>query len=143
MNVIVQILTVFCAASIFIGALYIICPTGEMNKSIKYVLSLAFLLTVVTAAGITIKSNDFDLKIPETDFSQSDKLDVAAAEYVYSYALNAAGINFSKITVCTDNSEDGSIVISKVIICSDCEKTRILQALGEAAMNFEVEIINE
>jgi len=143
MNTLTQLITTFCAACIFIGALYIVCPNGEMNKSVKYILSLAFLLTVITATGITVKKGNFNLEIPQYQAVQSEQLDTASAEYAYAYVLRAADINFSKITVCTDKTNDGSIVISKVIICSDCEETRILQALGEAAKNFEVEVINE
>lgn len=143
MNMLSQFLTSFCAASIFIGALYMICPDGAMSKSVKYVLSLAFLLTVIAAVGITVKHTDFDFNITQYEVTDTELLDTAAAEYAYTYALNAADINFSKITVCTDKTADGSIVISKVIIYSDCEKSRILSVLGEATNNFEVEIINE
>lgn len=143
MNVLREVITAFCAASIFIGALYIICPDGVMNKSVKYILSLIFLITIVTATGITVKKADFNFNIPEYNEANAEPLDVAAAEYAYAYALQAADINFSKITVCTDKTQNGSIVINKVIICSTCEKSQILQALGEVSTNFEVEIINE
>ncbi len=138
-----QAITAFCAACVFIGALYIICPEGEMNKSVKYLLSLCFLISIIAAAGVTIKRLDIQVALPEQKVLQAEDMEIYTAEFVYKYALEKAGINFSKITVCTDKTEDGSIVISKVIIYSDCEKEKILLALGQAAENFEVEIINE
>ncbi len=143
MNILTQLLTTFCVACVFIGALYIVCPDMEMGKSVKYLLSLVFLITVITATGFTVKKADINFEMPQYEISETERLDTAAAEYAYAYVLRANDINFSKITVCTDKIADGSIVISKVIICSDCEKARILQALGDAAKNFEVEIINE
>lgn len=143
MNIFSQLITAFCASCIFIGALLMICPDGAVSKSVKYVLALAFLLSVMAATGITVKKADFKIKMPETQQSDTAALDAASAKYVYAYALTKAGINFKEITVCTDKDENGSIIISKIIIYSDCESTRIKQALGEAAQNYEVEIINE
>lgn len=132
-----------CAASLCFGALYAVCPDGKMSKSVRYVFSLCFLLVLVTAAGISIKKSDFSFESYAADIPDTQSIDTAAARYVYSKALESAGIEFSQIIVFTDNSDDGSISISKVLIYSDCDKTRILDALGEAAENFEVEIKNE
>ena len=87
----------------------------------------------------------WDFEMPEfrLDYADSASLQISAAEYVYEYALNEADIDFSKITVCTDNSENSSISINKVIIYTDCEKSRVLAALAEVAENTEVEIIND
>jgi len=142
MNILSSILVSFCAACIFIGALYMLCPDGTMSKTVKYILGLVFLVSVISAAGITVKMPDIDFSPPDT-VNQSARLDTASAKYVYSYILENAGIDFSEITVCTDKSADGSIIISKVIIRSDCERERILSVLGEAGKNHEVEIINE
>ena len=113
-------LTSLCAASVFIGAVHLICPDGNMGKPVKYVLSLD------AAAEVS-----------------DEELKTASAKYVYEQALKSNKINFTEITVCTDKTEDGSIVISKVIIFSDCAEERIRAALGEAAQNIEVEIVNE
>lgn len=143
MNTLTSLLTAFCASCVFIGALYMLCPDGVMSKAVKYILGLVFLLSVIAAAGITVKTPDIDFSFPQSVYEDTASLDAASAEYVYSYALQSAGIDFSQITVCTDKTADGSIIISKVIIRSDCERERILSALGEAAKNYEVEIINE
>lgn len=136
-------ITAFCAGCVLIGTLHIICPDGAMSKPVKYVLSLVFMLIIISAAGITVKKADFDFKIPSSDSEDTGALDIAAAEYVYARLLESAGINFTKITVCTDKSDDGSIIISKVIIYSDCDRLKITEALSVVAENYEVEVINE
>ncbi len=132
----------FCVSAVFIGALLIICPNGQMAKSVKYVLSLAFTLLIISSA---LKIDfDFNLK-PDTEAinSHTEALDIKSAEYVYSHCLKAANIEFSKISVLTNKTEDERIVISKVLIFSKEDKNKILSALSVVAQNFEVEIINE
>lgn len=132
----------FCLSAIFIGALLIICPNGQMSKSIKYILSLVFTLLIISSA---VKI-DFNLDFtPNTNVinSHAEVINTHSAVYVYSQCLKAAKIEFSKISVLTNKSDDGSIVISKVLIFSKEDKNKILLALGEVAQNFEVEIINE
>lgn len=143
MNIFSSFTAAFCSASVFIGALYMLCPDGVISKSLKYILGLVFILSVISAAAIAVGKWDFKMPEINTDYEDSYTLQTSAAEYVYAYALTDAGIDFSKITVCTDKSENGSISINKVIICTDCEKSRVLAVLGEAAENIEVEIIND
>lgn len=132
-----------CAACIFIGAVHLICPDGPLEKSVKYILSLAFLATVISVIGFSAPkiSAEFDF---QNEFSPDTvSLDKAAAEYVYGAALASAGIEFSKINVCTDKIDSGSIIISKVIIYSNSNEWEIRKALGAAAEMKEVEIIND
>lgn len=126
-----------------IGAFYMLCPDGSMGKSVRYILSLCFIVSVLAATSFNIG----DIKI-NTDYSLPDivtqeSMQTAAAEYTYAAALEKAGINFRKITVCTDKTESGSIIISRVIVYSDCEAAKIREALGAVAENYKVEIINE
>ena len=54
-----------------------------------------------------------------------------------------SGIEFNEIEIYTDKDETNSISINKVVIYTACTKQAVLEALGEAAENIEVEIINE
>lgn len=136
-------LTAFCAALVFIGAMHLISPDGIMLKPVKYILSLVFLVTVITAAGLLQKDFDSGITFETEIATDSGELNTSAAKYVYQQALKAAQINFSEITVCTDKTEDGGIVISKLIIYSDSTEERIRTALGAAAEKIEVEVVNE
>ncbi len=133
----------FCTGCILIGALYIICPDGAISKPIKHLFSLVFLIVIISAANIPLKSIDFSLP-PVTDASTNyEDMQIFAAEYVFSQALTSKNINFSKISICTDKTEDGSIVITKVIIVSNEPREKIIEALDVLAENREVEIQNE
>lgn len=143
MNWLNSIILSVCAASVCIGALYIICPTGKISKSVRYTFSLCFLLILISSVGITIKKSDLSFDIAKTGEINTEEIDIAAAEYTYGLALKNAGINFSKIEVLTDNSNGDSIVISRLVIYSDNDRQRILSALGSATENFEVVVINE
>ena len=132
-----------CTACVFIGVTHLICPDGNLEKPVKYILSLVFLVTVISAAGLLKGEFSSDISFEVSAEASDEELSAASARYVYEQALRASEINFTEITVCTDKTEDGSIVISKVIIYSDCEKERIRAALGEADENTEVEIVNE
>lgn len=143
MNYIYSFLSAFCVACILIGCLYIICPEGKLSKPIKYIFSLIFIVIIISCSKIPFFSKQIDLNTPDINTSTYDELQISSAKYVYAYTLRSQKINFSEITVCTDKLEDGSIVISKVIIFSDCEKEKILNALGGLKETREVEIINE
>ena len=132
-----------CAAGICFGALYILCPAGKMSKSVRYIFSLCFLLIIITATSITVKKAEFNFDFNNQTETNIENSQITIAEYTYGLALRKAGIDFSKITVFTDNLKEESISISKVLIYSDSSRQRIITALGEAAENFEVEVINE
>ena len=132
----------FCAAAVFIGALYMLCPDGAMQKPIKYLVSLLFLLSVISVAGITVKNAELnlDFTLPQTD---STDLEIKNAEYVYAFALRNADIGFREIEIFTTKADDGGIIINKVIVHSDCERQKIVDALSEATKNIEVEVVND
>ena len=136
-------LTALCTACVFICAVHLICPDGSLGKPVKYVLSLVFLVTIISAAGFLKGGFNTDITFNTASEVSDEELKAASARYVYEQVLKSNQINFTEITVCTDKTEDGGIVISKVIIYSDCNKERVLAALGKAAKSLEVEIVNE
>jgi len=132
-----------CAASICLGALYIICPDGKMSKSVKYVFSLCFLLIIISAAGINIKKADFDFEFKSDNEIDISDNEIASAKFVYSMALKNAGIEFYEIEISTDNSIKNGISISEIIVYTNSSESEIIAALGQAAENIEVIVINE
>ncbi len=143
MNFIISFLTSFCAGCVLIGCLYIICPEGNLSKPIKYILSLLFVVIIISCAKVTFKGDDITFTQPEINIQSTDELQISSAKYVFEYTLKANQINFESITVCTDKLPDGSIIINKVLIYTDCEKEKVLKALDELRLTREVEIINE
>ena len=136
-------ITAFCTAGICFGALYIISPSGKMEKSVKYILSLCFLLIILTVAGIELKSVDFQVDFSNIVSHDTTDLKNETAEYVFKIALRNAGIDFKEISVFTDNSKTDSISCTKVKIITDCNREMVVSALGGEKEDFEVEVINE
>lgn len=138
-----QFFTSFCVGCVLIGALYIICPDGAISKTVKYVFSLIFLLIIISAANIPLKNINLDVFSPQNSVADSEDMQIAAAEYVFSHTLKSQNVNFSKISIFTDKTDNSSIVITKVVIATQEQPEKVKKALGELAKNREVEIVNE
>lgn len=143
MNWLTSVITAFCVSSVFLGALFILCPKGNVSNSVKYVLSLVFLVSVISAAGVGVKKADFSFEDFSSQSVSADILEHLNIKLAFEEILQKNGISFKEITVFTDKLEAGGISINKVIIRSDCEKEKIIAALGEELKTIEVEVINE
>ena len=143
MTFINSFLTAFCVACILMGCLYIICPEGKLSKPLQYILSLLFIVIIISCVKLPFSNEKIDFEAPEIATESYEELQISSAKYVYTYAVSSAGIKFKEMNFYTDKSEDGSIVINKVVINSDCREQEILKALGTLANAREVEIINE
>jgi hypothetical protein len=143
MNWFNSLITAFCTAGICFGALFIISPSGKMERSVKYVLSLCFLIIVITISGVKMKMSDFDINFNTVSSVDADELENSATEYTIALVLQKAGIDFREIYVSTDNLETDGISCTKVKIYTDCDRQKIVNILGEETENFKVEVINE
>lgn len=143
MNWFNSLITAFCTAGICFGALFIISPSGKMERSVKYVLSLCFLVMVIAISGVKIKMSDFNIDFNSISSVDSEELKNSATEYTVALSLQKAGIDFREIYVSTDNLEIDGISCTKVKIYTDCDKQKIINILGEETENFKVEVINE
>ncbi len=143
MNWLSSLITSLSACSICYGALLLICPCGNMKTSVKYIVSLCYLMAIISITGITIKRSDISFSLPTVSYQSSEELQISALEYTFSLALENAGIEFKEINVFTDNLSEGSISITKVQIYSNCPRQKILAALDAQNSDFEVEVINE
>lgn len=131
----------FCSSCILLGFLYMLCPSGSMGASVKYVFCLCFVCCIIGAV----------LAIPKPDFSYFDKGDTSeilteqntavTAEAVFGEALRQQNINFRKIVVDTNKMRDESIIISKVTVYSGEDAEKIIQAIGSDS--YEVCVLNE
>ncbi len=143
MNWLNSIITAFCTAGICFGALMIICPNGKLQKSVRFTISLCFLLIIISVVGVKVNLDEFNFDFEITSSVDTADLENSAAEYTFSLALKNAGIEFDKISVFTDNSSSDSIGFTVVEIYSQCDRQRILNALGGERQGLEVKVINE
>ena len=129
----------FCGVCVAAGGLYMLLPENKMTKTVKYVIVL-----VIISAFIGLFSVNFNISIPDRTAEtgaytgyDSEKMITA----VFEKALRLKNIEFEKITVFTDKSKEGSIVITKIQIYSRESRERIISAIGNSE-DYEVEIIN-
>ncbi len=138
-----SLVTAFCAAGICFGAIFIICPNGKMERSVKYAVSLCFLLIIITISGVRVKITDFQIDFNNTVSVDTEKLENATLEYTITLALKNAKIEFREIYVSTDNLPNGGISCTKVKVYTACDRQTVVNALGGESEDFEVEVINE
>ena len=143
MNALNSFITAVCAACVIIGAAYLICPDGSMQKPVKYVLSLVFIAVIISAVPIARVKFDLNFNAYEYSEKTEDELLISGAEYVYGSVLKKAGVNFNKITVCTDKTESGGISIIKIAVSTNEPEYKVKEALNAAGVNYEVTVKNE
>lgn len=143
MNALNSFITAVCAACVIIGAAYLICPDGSMQKPVKYVLSLVFIAVIISAVPIARVKFDLNFNAYEYSEKTEDELLISGTEYVYGSVLKKAGVNFNKITVCTDKTESGGISIIKIAVSTNEPEYKVKEALNAAGVNYEVTVQNE
>ncbi len=126
----------FCVACVFAGGIKILLPEGGASRAVKYMLSLFMLCCML---GVTVGFGDVDFNFNSSLEIQNEELSALAAEQTFSAALSKAGIEFSKITVCTDKTETGRIVISEVVVYSNGDEQKISQLIGSEEYAVRVE----
>ncbi len=142
MRFLTDILLALCVSSVFIGVLFLISPDGNLKNSVKYALSLAFIISVTASVSIGDFGFDFSPDIAEPNISY-EEMAVANAKLVYGETLKQSGINFQDILVFTDKDEFDNIKIIKVVIRTDEAPSAIKEALKEVCDNIEVVVENE
>ena len=131
----------FCVACTLLGLLYILCPSGNMSASVRYVFCLCFVCCVVGSA-ISIPSPDFSMfNKPNTTNILTEQNVAVTAQTIFCEALRKKNINFRKIVVDTNKLEDDSIIISKITVYTSESPQVIMDTLDSDG--YEVVIIDE
>ena len=141
MNAIKGFIISFCSSSIVLGFLFMLCPSGSISKSVKYIFCLCLMCCVVASASM-LKEPDFSFFSKDSQGEILTEKNVAVtAQMIFSEALTKEKINFRKITVDTNKLADGSITIDKVIVYTSESLITITQLIGSES--YEVIVINE
>lgn len=133
----------FCTVGIGLGAFILLCPAGKFEKTVRYVLGVVFLICVLSFVPILKSVSMPKISASSNLFAFSESLSVTAFRLTLETALKENQINFKDLTVCTDISENGSIVIYKVVIKTEEPQEKILDILGNSVGNCEVEVQHE
>ena len=94
MNWFNSLITAFCTAGICFGALFIISPSGKMERSVKYVLSLCFLVMVIAISGVKIKMSDFNVDFNSISSVDTGELENSATEYTVALSRFQGNLRF-------------------------------------------------
>lgn len=134
-------ITSFCSSCILLGFLYMLCPSGYMEKSVKYVFCLCFLCCVLGCVT-NLKTIDFSAFKAASDTEiVTERGASVTAERVFAQTLADQNIDFKKITVDTNKLSNGSITISRVTVYSNASAEQVIKAIGSDS--YEVNVINE
>lgn len=141
MNTITSFIVSFCGSCILLGFLYMLCPSGSMSASVKYVFCLCFICCVIGSA-FSIPNPDFETfdDVKSQDILTEQNVSVTA-QTVFGEALKAENINFRKIAVDTNKMPDGSIVIIRVTVYTNESPQRVSEVIGSDS--YEVVLVNE
>lgn len=141
MNGINSFIISFSSSCILLGFLYMLCPSGNMSASVKYIFCLCFVCCIVGSA-LSIKQPDFSMieKAQNAEIITEQNASVTA-QMIFSEALTQKNINFRKITVDTNKLADGSIVISRITVYTSEPPQKVLEAIKSDS--YEVIVINE
>ncbi|MBE6805302.1 MAG: hypothetical protein IJF35_02865 [Clostridia bacterium] len=144
MEALKQILIGFSAAAIFIGALTGLYPSGNIQKSVKYAVSLLF-LCICVALFTAVQRVKIDIKIPSVEDSTKSVTAAAdvQAEYLCKTLLTENGITYKKVAVDTNINEGGSIYINSITVYTDCEEKKVREVLEKTVDGKLVTVIYE
>ena len=141
MSALSSFLSAFCIGCVVLGGLYLLVPEGKLQKAVRYTFSLCFLCILISSIG-TIGRLDFKIEQKNENEFVSVAAAAESARIVFERALTASNVNFRKITVLTDKTDNGSIFISKVTVFSSENEDKILNVISGDG-SFEVEVVNE
>lgn len=135
-----------CAASLVLGATYMLRPTkAATEKSIRFAFAVIFLsIMVVSVASLVKKDFSFDkVRTSEEYLDSAAGVIRAQAEFLSGEVLRQQGINFKKISVLTDKSESGDIFIKRITVVSGEDPKSIRKHITRVIETDGVEVRNE
>lgn len=141
MNGINSFIISFSSSCILLGFLYMLCPSGNMSASVKYIFCLCFVCCVVGTA-LSVKPPDFSMLEKENNAEIITEQNAAVtSQMIFSEALTQKNINFRKIIVDTNKLADGSIVISRITVYTSEPLQKVVEVIK--SNSYEVVVINE
>ncbi len=129
----------FCTVCVLTGGLYLLCPADRTEKAVRYVFGLIFVLCLLSVFP-GLKQADFSALSQPPPVTES-QIGSTAARQTFELALQRAGIEFSKITVYTDNPTADSIDITRVTVYTSADPDTVRELLGGDGATYEIEVI--
>ncbi len=117
---------VLIVISVVAAMAFILVPSGKMQKSFKYVISMFVITGIILSAADLLKTNiNFNLKQSENSkniLEVYSNIETETSKIIIENILKNEGIKYGEIVIETDISDDYSINIKKAIIDFSDEK---------------------
>ncbi len=145
MKTILSFVLAFSACSVLLGAVYMLRPKGNTEKSIKLVFSLIFLSVIIMGLkGVKGAKINFTVANSQNEIiAASANVTKTQAKYLTTQILKQNGHDFNKISVITDIAEDNSIFIKRITVFTNNSGAGIKESILSVIDACEVEVINE
>ncbi|MBQ8202669.1 MAG: hypothetical protein IJZ75_00110 [Clostridia bacterium] len=130
----------FCVGCVVIGAIGLIVPSGSLQKPLKYISCLAF-LCIVLGGVLSIRGIDFDMESGEQPTLEHSSAETLARQ-TFAEALRLKNIEFDKIEVFTDKSDEGGIFITEVVVYTKASYESVKEIISSDGA-YNVRVINE
>ena len=135
-----------CAASLVLGAVYMLRPSGTVTeKSIRFAFAVIFLsVTVISVSALFKKEfRPGSLAADNTYIESAAEIVSAQAEYLTGEILQENNIEFKKISVLTDKTENGDIFIKRITVVSGEDFEKVREYITSVIETNGVEVIDE
>lgn len=145
MSEIKSVILGLCIASISLGSMYMLRPSGATEKSVRLSFAVIFLSLLVVSLSNLLKTDFNGIKFTFNSFSNdySENIVSTQAEFLCQEILKEKGIDFKGIEIFTDKTEDGSISIKRITVESTAEPDAIKNSIAAVIATDGVEVIND
>ena len=132
------VVLIFCLLSAFLGVADMLTPDGQTAKMVKFFCALTFLFVLLSAVP---KIDLSPIAVQSSADIQTENIYTAAAQPIIAALLKDSGIEYKKITVCTDKTDTDGISINEITVFieqGDAQKIKELLLKTTTASSVEV-----
>ncbi len=133
----------FCIASIVFGLIFMLTPSGKLQKNVRFNFAVIF-LSILFFSVSSIFNIDFNFKKSEAlSLSYTENIIKAQAEMVCHAALEENGYSAEEINIYTNKNEDGSISIKRIRAKTKDDTEKVKSAITAVIKTDSIEVRNE
>lgn len=134
-----------CIASVCLGAMYMLKPKGNMEKSVRFGFAVIFLTLTISLFVSLFKGGG--KAVPtyalSPDYSVSEKITEISARQIVAEVLRENGLKFEEIKIFTNIEESGGISIKRITVKTSENAEKVIGSINAVIKSDGVEVINE
>lgn len=145
MNEFKAVILGICIASVSLGAMYMLKPSGNMEKTVRFGFAVIF-LTLTLSLFISLFGGGNKLmpaSAPSPDYSATERITKISARQIVAEVLAEKGLKFKEIEIFTNIDESGGISIKRITVKTDENAERVIGSINAVINSGGVEVINE